>query len=263
MASRILRGLDESSSDVDPAGSSLPLASASIGIAIYPDDAEDRGELIQKAASAQSEAKTRRVPYLLFNEKLHNVARERLVLESDLLRAFEEEQLELHFQPVVDLSGAITGAVALIRWQHPRRGAVPPMDFIPLAEETGIIKAIGRFTMFTACRHLAGAVEAAGYRVTGYPPRTLATPGLPAAPTLLHKLPFEDPVSAYLTFFDLGREARLAWFLSLRLPGTDGAWQTAAACTELPVPGGRGQGGIEVTGPGDLALHLLRRLLFA
>jgi diguanylate cyclase (GGDEF)-like protein/PAS domain S-box-containing protein len=129
--------------------------SCAIGIAVYPDDGQAYGELIQRAAAAQAEARRREVPYLLFNDEVHRQARERLSLESDLLRAFEEQQLELHYQPVVDLEGRIVGAEALIRWQHPERGAVPPGSFIPLAEETGIISSIGRFSLFSACRTAA------------------------------------------------------------------------------------------------------------
>jgi len=93
-------------------------------------------------------------------------------------------------------------------------------DGLALEPEMGAADAV-----LAACRHLAETLEAAGHQVTGYPPRTLATLALPAAPTLLHKIPFEDPVSAHLVFFDLGREARLAWFLTLRLSATEGAWQ--------------------------------------
>jgi len=131
------------------------LITCSIGIAVYPEDGEERNILIQRAASALQEAKKRGNTFLLFNAALHREAQERLRLESDLAKAFDEQQFELHFQPVVDMAGSLRGAEALIRWQHPQRGMVPPLDFIPLAEETGMIQAIGRWTLFTACQHLA------------------------------------------------------------------------------------------------------------
>ena len=132
------------------------LIACSIGIAVYPGDGEERNLLIQRAASALEEARKSGSSFLLFNAELHHEAQERLRLESDLAKAFDEKQLQLHFQPVVDLEGRIRGAEGLIRWQHPRRGNVPPLDFLPLAEETGLIQAIGRWTLFTACQHLAG-----------------------------------------------------------------------------------------------------------
>jgi len=132
------------------------LITCSIGIAVYPGDGEERNVLIQRAASALEEARKSGSSFLLFNAELHHEAQERLRLESDLAKAFDEKQLQLHFQPVVDLEGRIRGAEGLIRWQHPRRGNVPPLDFLPLAEETGLIQAIGRWTLFTACQHLAG-----------------------------------------------------------------------------------------------------------
>jgi diguanylate cyclase (GGDEF)-like protein/PAS domain S-box-containing protein len=131
------------------------LIACSIGIAVYPQDGEERNLLIQRAASALEEAKKRGNTFLLFNADLHREAQERLKLESDLAKAFDERQFELHFQPVVDREARIRGAEALIRWHHPQRGNVPPLDFLPLAEETGLIQAIGRWTLFTACQHLA------------------------------------------------------------------------------------------------------------
>jgi len=153
--------------------------SCAIGIAVFPDDGEDRSELIQRAASAQAEARRRQAPFVLFNERLHREAQERLELESDLLQAFDEQQLELHLQPVVDGRGVISGAEALIRWQHPTRGTVPPMAFIPLAEETGLVAPIGRFALFTACRHLAEWVDRHQVYVSvNLCARELADPGL-------------------------------------------------------------------------------------
>jgi diguanylate cyclase (GGDEF)-like protein len=171
------------------------LIACSIGIAVYPEDGEERGLLIQRAASALEEARKRGDGFLLFNAELHREAQERLQLESDLAKAFDEKQLSLHFQPVVDPQGLLRGAEALIRWQHPRRGNVPPLSFLPLAEETGLMAAIGRWTLFTACQHLAGWTLPEDFYVSvNLCVRDFTDPGLPELlDTALGKAGIRDP----------------------------------------------------------------------
>ncbi len=128
--------------------------SSSIGVAVFPEDGTRGEELIRNASTAMREARRRDVGLLLFNSSLHDSAATRMSLESDMHQAFGRNQFQLVFQPIVDMLGRIKGAEALIRWQHPTRGLIPPGDFIPVAEQSGIIESIGRWALFSAAEHL-------------------------------------------------------------------------------------------------------------
>ncbi len=130
------------------------LITCKIGISIYPDDGEDKDTIIRNATAALAEAKRRGEKFVLYNRGLHKKAIERMSLESDMYKAFNKEQFELYYQPIVDSTGNILGAEALIRWHHPKRGLVAPADFIPIAEETGMIDSIGKWTLFAACKQV-------------------------------------------------------------------------------------------------------------
>jgi len=130
---------------------------ASIGIAIGDATDAEADELLRSADTALYEAKADgKGRHATFRASMGQRAWHRLELEADLRRALLEEQLRVEYQPIVDLTtGVIVEVEALVRWHHPERGVVPPGDFIPLAEQTGLIASIGEFVVETACLDLA------------------------------------------------------------------------------------------------------------
>jgi diguanylate cyclase (GGDEF)-like protein len=136
----------------------------SIGISQFPRDARDVGSMIKNADVAMYQAKRGGGPRACFySEEMNARALERLEIGTELRRAMERDEFELFYQPKVDLgSGRVTGAEALLRWRNPTRGLLPPAQFVPILEETGLIVAVGRQVLAKAC-HQAMEWRAAGF----------------------------------------------------------------------------------------------------
>jgi len=171
-------------------------SSASIGISVYPADGTNSDALVARADEAMYSAKQRgRNTFQFFNLAMSVFSHDRLDLENDLRRALPMNQLEVHYQPKSDIAtGRISSVEALLRWRHPTRGLVGPSEFIPLAEESGLILSIGEWVLREACR------QASDWRRAGLPFIRIA---VNVSPVQFRQSNFLQAVHAALLDFDL------------------------------------------------------------
>jgi EAL domain-containing protein (putative c-di-GMP-specific phosphodiesterase class I) len=142
----------------------------SIGIAVFPDDGIERDTIVKNAGAAMRHAKARgKNTCAFYSTELNARALQKLSLAAQLRKALERDELRLYYQPKVHIAtNTIVGAEALVRWQHPERGLVPPMEFIPLAEENGLIVPLGEWVMRAACK------QSREWRSAGHRPVAIA-----------------------------------------------------------------------------------------
>ncbi len=166
VARRIIEAMQQS---VRIAGVEL-YSSPSMGIAFYPNDATTIETLLAHADAAMYCAKQRgRNNFQCFMPGMNTVTQDKVRLESDMRVAIEQKQFELHYQPKINIAtGVMHGAEALLRWRHPVRGAISPAEFIPVAEECGLIHTLGAWVVREACR------QARAWQVDGLPPLRVA-----------------------------------------------------------------------------------------
>ena len=135
---------------------------ASIGLSTYPEDGQDAGILLKNADTAMYEGKKRgHNNYQFYRQDMNTRTIERQTIEADLRGALKHQEFVLHYQPKINLeTGKITGAEALIRWLRPDRGLVSPLQFIPIAEESGLILLVGQWVLREACRQAQDWIDA-------------------------------------------------------------------------------------------------------
>jgi diguanylate cyclase (GGDEF)-like protein/PAS domain S-box-containing protein len=220
----------------------------SIGVSVYPDDGLDAETLIKNADTAMYQAKENgRQSYQFFKPAMNVRAVERQAIEESLRRALDRGEFAIHYQPKINLkTGAITGAEALLRWTHPVRGPIPPGQFIPVAEDCGLILPIGRWVLREACQQARAWVDA----------------GLPLATMAVNISAMEFRNDAFLQgVFSVLRDTGLAsGFLELEL--TESVLMKHAEATESILRTLRARGiqlAVDDFGTGYSSLSYLRK----
>jgi EAL domain-containing protein (putative c-di-GMP-specific phosphodiesterase class I) len=177
-----------------PAGGEPLRMSAQAGIALFPGDGKDAESLFRNADAALKKAKASGDEYLFYAPQMNARVAEQLKLENDLRNALLEEQFILHYQPKFDLaSGRLSGLEALIRWVHPERGLVPPGQFVPVLEETGMIIEVGSWALKRA------GLDHAAWSASGRRPPRIA---VNVSPVQLRRRDFVDYVRDALASVD-------------------------------------------------------------
>ena len=145
-------------------------ASCSVGIAVYPDDAEDTAGLVQKAKAAMCQSKEEgKDRYQFFKPFMLSKGFRQMSLENSLGKALDQEEFQLYFQPKMSIqTGKVEGMEALLRWNHPEGGVIYPSEFVPVAEEIGLIQQIGEWVLLNACQQIKA------WKRAGFPPIRIA-----------------------------------------------------------------------------------------
>lgn len=145
-------------------------ASCSVGVAVYPDDSEDSAELVQKAKAAMCQAKEEgKDRHQFFKPFMLSKGYRQMSLESSLRKALDQEEFQLYFQPKLSIqTGKVEGMEALLRWNHPEGGLIYPSEFVPIAEEIGLIQHLGEWVLLNACQQIKA------WKRAGFPPISIA-----------------------------------------------------------------------------------------
>ena len=148
----------------------------SIGVSVFPRDGQTMGELLKHSDTAMYQAKdSGRNNFQVFSPLMDKLIKERVAIETSLRAAIKLNQFEVHYQPIIDISSRrLAGMEALIRWKHPTQGYIPPVRFIEIAEETGLILPLGHFVLNTVARDLVNWRKQ-GLKTVSYTHLTLPT----------------------------------------------------------------------------------------